>query len=90
MFDALARNVFYVGDKPGLGQITKLANNMISAAGMVAAFEASAMAVKAGVDARTLIDTVNASTGATPRPWTNSRLDPDAQLRLRRQALDHV
>ena len=63
MFEALARHVFYVGDKPGLGQVTKLANNMISAAGMLAAFEASAMAVKAGVDARTLIDTVNASTG---------------------------
>ena len=63
MFEALARNVFYVGDKPGMGQVVKLANNMISAAGMLAAFEASAMAVKAGVDARTLIDTVNASTG---------------------------
>ena len=63
LFDAIARHVFYVGDKPGLGQVTKLANNMISAAGMLAAFEASAMAVKAGVDARTLIDTVNASTG---------------------------
>jgi 3-hydroxyisobutyrate dehydrogenase-like beta-hydroxyacid dehydrogenase len=63
MFDAIARNVFYVGDTPGLAQIVKLANNMISAAGMLAAFEASAMAVKAGVDARVLIDTVNASTG---------------------------
>ena len=63
MFEALARHVFYVGDKPGMGQVVKLANNMISAAGMLAAFEASAMAVKAGVDARTLIDTVNASTG---------------------------
>ena len=63
LFDAVARNVFYVGDKPGLAQVTKLANNMISAAGMVASFEAAAMAVKAGVDARTFIDTVNASTG---------------------------
>ena len=63
MFEALARHVFYVGDKPGMGQVVKLANNMISAAGMLAAFEASAMAVKAGVDARILIDTVNASTG---------------------------
>ena len=63
MFEALARHVFYVGDTPGMGQVVKLANNMISAAGMLAAFEASAMAVKAGVDARTLIETVNASTG---------------------------
>jgi 3-hydroxyisobutyrate dehydrogenase-like beta-hydroxyacid dehydrogenase len=63
LFQALARHVFYVGDRPGMGQVVKLANNMISAAGMLAAFEACAMAVKAGVDARTLIDTVNASTG---------------------------
>jgi 3-hydroxyisobutyrate dehydrogenase-like beta-hydroxyacid dehydrogenase len=62
-FDAITRNQFYIGAEPGLGQVTKLANNMISAAGMAAAFEAAAMAVKAGVDARTLIETVNASTG---------------------------
>ena len=63
LLETIARNVFYVGDKPGLAQVTKLANNMISAAGMVASFEAAALAVKAGVDARTFIDTVNASTG---------------------------
>jgi 3-hydroxyisobutyrate dehydrogenase-like beta-hydroxyacid dehydrogenase len=63
LLEAVARNVFYMGEAPGLGQVTKLANNMISAAGMAAAFETSAMAVKAGVDARTLIETVNASTG---------------------------
>lgn len=63
LLGTIARNVFYIDAAPGLGQVTKLANNMISAAGMAAAFEAAAMAVKAGVDARTLIDTVNASTG---------------------------
>jgi 3-hydroxyisobutyrate dehydrogenase-like beta-hydroxyacid dehydrogenase len=63
LLDAIAGKVFYVGAEPGLGQITKLANNMISAAGMAVAMEAAVMAVKAGVDARTLIDVVNASTG---------------------------
>jgi 3-hydroxyisobutyrate dehydrogenase-like beta-hydroxyacid dehydrogenase len=63
LLDMLARNVFYMGSEPGLAQVTKVANNMISAAGMVASFEAAALAVKAGVDARTFIDTVNASTG---------------------------
>ena len=83
--------MFYVGDKPGLGQVTKLANNMMSAAGMLAAFESSAMAVKAGVDARTLIDTVNASTGRNATTHGQvSGLGADAQLRLRRQGLDHV
>ena len=63
LFDAIAGKVFYVGAEPGLAQITKLANNMISAAGMAVAMEAAVMAVKAGVDAHTLIDVVNASTG---------------------------
>jgi len=63
LFESIAHKVFYVGQSPGLGQMTKLANNMISAAGMAAAFEAVVLAVKAGVDARTLIDAINASTG---------------------------
>jgi 3-hydroxyisobutyrate dehydrogenase-like beta-hydroxyacid dehydrogenase len=63
LLQIIARNVFYIGAEPGLGQVTKVANNMISAAGMIAAFEAAALAVKAGVNARTFIDTVNASTG---------------------------
>ena len=63
LFDAIAGKVFYVGAEPGLAQITKLANNMISGAGMAVAMEAAVMAVKAGVDAHTLIDVVNASTG---------------------------
>jgi 3-hydroxyisobutyrate dehydrogenase-like beta-hydroxyacid dehydrogenase len=60
---AIADNVFRVGDKPGQGQIAKLANNMISAAGMVASFEAVVMGVKNGLDADTLIDLINVSTG---------------------------
>jgi len=63
LLETIARNVFYVGAEHGLGQIAKLANNMMSAAGMAVACEAAAMAVKAGLDARTLIDVVNASTG---------------------------
>lgn len=63
LFEAIAHKVFYIGEAPGLGQMTKLANNMISAAGMAAACEAVVLAVKAGVDARTLIDAINASTG---------------------------
>jgi 3-hydroxyisobutyrate dehydrogenase-like beta-hydroxyacid dehydrogenase len=63
LLDAIAGKVFYVGAEPGLAQITKLANNMISGAGMAVAMEAAVMAVKAGVDAHTLIDVVNASTG---------------------------
>ncbi len=63
LFETIAKKVFYVGTEPGLAQMTKLANNMISAAGMATASEAVVMAVKAGVDPRTLIDAINASTG---------------------------
>ncbi|MEJ8572375.1 NAD(P)-dependent oxidoreductase [Microbaculum marinum] len=63
LFDAMAGNVFYISETPGHGQVVKLANNMISAACMTATSEAAVMAVKAGVDARILIDVVNASTG---------------------------
>lgn len=62
-FGSIARNLFVVGETAGLAQVTKLANNMISAAGMAAACEATALAVKAGVEARVLIDVINASTG---------------------------
>lgn len=60
---AIAGNIFYVGEQPGQGQVAKLANNMISAAAMVASFEAVTMGVKAGIDADTLIDLINVSTG---------------------------
>jgi len=63
LFDTIARSVFYMGEKPGLAQVTKAANNMISAAAMAISCEAAALAVKAGIDARLFIDVVNASTG---------------------------
>jgi 3-hydroxyisobutyrate dehydrogenase-like beta-hydroxyacid dehydrogenase len=63
MFETIAGRVFYMGEKPGLAQVTKAANNMISAAAMAISCEAAALAVKAGIDARLFIDVVNASTG---------------------------
>ena len=54
---------FYVGEKPGLAQIAKLANNLLAAAAIVLSSEAVAMGVKAGLDAKTLIDIINAGSG---------------------------
>ena len=54
---------FYVGDKPGLAQIAKLANNLLAAAALVVSSEAMAMGVKAGLDAKVLIDIINAGSG---------------------------
>jgi 3-hydroxyisobutyrate dehydrogenase-like beta-hydroxyacid dehydrogenase len=54
---------FYVGEKPGLAQIAKLANNLLAASAIVVSSEAVAMGVKAGLDARVLIDIINAGSG---------------------------
>jgi 3-hydroxyisobutyrate dehydrogenase-like beta-hydroxyacid dehydrogenase len=54
---------FYVGEKPGLAQIAKLANNLLAAAALVVSSEALAMGVKAGLDPKVLIDIINAGSG---------------------------
>ena len=55
--------LFYTGDKPGVAQTAKLANNLMAAAALVITSEAVAMGVKGGVDAKVLIDIINASSG---------------------------
>lgn len=55
--------IFFTGEKPGLAQTAKLANNLMAAAALVITSEAVAMGVKAGLDARVLIDIINASSG---------------------------
>jgi 3-hydroxyisobutyrate dehydrogenase-like beta-hydroxyacid dehydrogenase len=59
----LAGKRFDVGHAPGLAQVCKLVNNAISAAGMVAACEATVVGVKAGLDADTLLAAINAGSG---------------------------
>ena len=65
--DALAAfgRVFVIGDKPGMAQTMKLANNFLSATAMAATAEAVAMGVKAGLDAKVMIDVINAGSGRT-------------------------
>jgi len=55
--------LFHAGEKPGLAQTAKLANNLLAATAMVATSEAMAMGVKAGLDAKVLIDIINAGSG---------------------------
>lgn len=55
--------LFHTGEKPGLAQTAKLANNMLAATALVATSEAVAMGVKAGLDAKVLIDIINVSSG---------------------------
>jgi 3-hydroxyisobutyrate dehydrogenase-like beta-hydroxyacid dehydrogenase len=61
--DIMAKKVFVVGDRPGLAQVMKLVNNLISAANMASAFEAMVFGAKAGLDPDLMVEVVNASTG---------------------------
>ena len=55
--------MFYLGDKPGLGQTMKLVNNLLSATALAITSEAVVMGVKAGLDAKTMIEVINAGSG---------------------------
>lgn len=61
--DAMASNVFDFGEAAGRAQVAKLINNLLSSAGLVTAIEGVVMGVKAGLDAQTLIEAINVSTG---------------------------
>lgn len=87
---------FRVGDRAGLGQAMKLANNFLSATAMAATSEAVAFGVQAGLDIDTMLEVLNASSGqntasrdkfpqevATGRyaaGFTNSLMAKDVQL----------
>jgi 3-hydroxyisobutyrate dehydrogenase-like beta-hydroxyacid dehydrogenase len=81
LLDSLGK-VYRLGEKPGLGQTVKLANNLMSAASLAIAAEALAMGVKAGVDPATMLEVLNASSGRNsatqdkiPRHVLNRRFD---------------
>jgi 3-hydroxyisobutyrate dehydrogenase len=52
-----------VGDRPGLAQALKLANNFLSATALAATSEAVAFGVAAGLDMGTMLDVLNAGSG---------------------------
>jgi 3-hydroxyisobutyrate dehydrogenase-like beta-hydroxyacid dehydrogenase len=60
---AVFGTVFVIGEKPGMAQTMKLANNVLSATTMAATAEAVAMGVKAGLDPAIMIDVINAGSG---------------------------
>ena len=69
----IGRTVFALGERPGQAQVMKLVNNLLIAANMVSAFEAFAMGAKAGLDAGTMMEVVNAGTG---RSFVSSDIMP--------------
>jgi 3-hydroxyisobutyrate dehydrogenase len=60
---AIGKNIFYLGADPSLGQTLKIINNTLYATSMIASCEALVYGVKAGLDAQTMLDVINASSG---------------------------
>jgi len=87
-----------VGDRPGLAQAVKLANNFLSATALAATSEAVAFGVSVGVDMATMIDVLDASSGSNTATrdkfphhvipgtyasgFSNSLMDKDVRLYL--------
>lgn len=61
----VSKNIFYMGDV-GMGQITKLANQIVLACNQMSTAEGLSFAVKAGIPLKTIVDVVKVSTG---RSW---------------------
>jgi len=61
--EAIAGNIFHVGDDAGQGQTMKLVNNFLSAMALAATSEALAFGTDQGLDIGTMVDVLNVSTG---------------------------
>ena len=63
ILEIIGKNVMHMGNKPGLGQSMKLVNNMLTAAGTLAAMEVLVAGTKAGLDPQKMLDVINSSSG---------------------------
>jgi 3-hydroxyisobutyrate dehydrogenase-like beta-hydroxyacid dehydrogenase len=55
--------IFFLGARPGSGQLMKLANNMLSAAALAVTSEVMVMGAKGGLDPHVMLDVINSGTG---------------------------
>jgi 3-hydroxyisobutyrate dehydrogenase-like beta-hydroxyacid dehydrogenase len=60
---AYGSTMVYCGEKPGLAQVLKLANNILFTVNIFATAEAMAMGVKAGLDPEVMLQAIGAGTG---------------------------
>ncbi|MGQ7937574.1 NAD(P)-dependent oxidoreductase [Paraburkholderia sp. D1E] len=59
----IGKEVFVMGDQPGMAQIMKIVNNVVMATNMVVCSEALAMGAKAGLDSDMMMRLLDAGTG---------------------------
>ena len=60
---AIFGKVFFIGERPGMGQTMKLANNLLSATATAATAEAIVFGVKSGLDPAVMCEVINAGSG---------------------------
>jgi 3-hydroxyisobutyrate dehydrogenase len=65
VLEAISGARFRIGARAGDGSRMKIVNNMLAGVNLVAACEAVALGIRLGLDARTVFDVVNASSGAS-------------------------
>ena len=63
ILESYGKKLIFCGEKPGLAQVLKLANNILFATSIFATTEAIAMGVKAGLDPSLMLDAIQAGTG---------------------------
>jgi 3-hydroxyisobutyrate dehydrogenase len=59
----IGKHIFYLGADSSLGQTMKIINNTLYATSMIASCEALVYGVKSGLDAKTMLDVLNVSSG---------------------------
>jgi 3-hydroxyisobutyrate dehydrogenase len=65
VIDAIAGRCFHISEHPGDGSRAKLVNNMLAGVNLAAASEAMVLAIKLGLDPRTIAEVISASSGAS-------------------------
>ncbi|MCB2160651.1 NAD(P)-dependent oxidoreductase [bacterium] len=88
VFNAMGKKTYYAGEA-GSGQVVKLCNNLMLGINLVGVCEAFAMGVKAGVEAQTLAEIVQASSGGSavieryfPKTIAKNQYKPGFRLKL--------
>lgn len=65
VLEQISARLFVMGDRVGLGQAMKLANNIVAATSLAVTSEAVVFGTRAGLDMAQMIEVMNASTGRT-------------------------
>jgi 3-hydroxyisobutyrate dehydrogenase len=69
--------IFYLGAKAGQAQTMKVVNNFMAASSIISCCEGLVFGAKAGIDAKTMLDVLNASSG---RSYATEQRVPNAVL----------